>query len=960
MRIQNITPRIYLNNPIKFSSQENQTNTTCFSTIPFNTTFEARVDKGLTRFYEANVDRMPLTVKTFIEKLTDKTSKTPLQAQAEAFAALAGITTIAAIKSEFDEPLFSDLKDPSESKATRGILGVFRENRELLDLCNQSILRSGENFTVWLVKKIFLEAKTIEEINEDFNNEVNDEFKNLYLSKEKGEEPIKSSTLKALGIKMPEFEYQQSLRYTREGYSDLVGDKISQAQRDFYASLPIEERTARARKSVQKFENWWNSMTRSEQLDLIAFQLDEIEMLQKFNSSAIGKTRSTKKTHTEQVENINSSIPTTPKIKTESNLSRDDLFKIWAGNNLRLFEANLTDYDRQIIETKRESRRAEWWNTMSPQERTEYINKLRISAEPLKFAMIDAWNRNPDILIELSHTLKKNHFNRPLDVLYGTEEFNEFLSQTMTHFWESHPDFAERLGESIKESHERIKQAIDTGHFGLIKSEISKSRIKREKEVYNAVKNYREVFPEEIYESYPQYMKDFIDAYSDSEGVNIKLLPVKYVQEYFELVKKELPQEVTESWTKSLKKEKLTDMDYINIKKIRDLETFRIAVTSRALEATMADILYRCTQDPDVYLLSNADCKMAIKQVADGRENITIYSHKLNRTFDIPILQSEFDLKEIDKIYESYIEELPENATDAFVDHYFQLNYQKIRTYGEQAEIIEFLNSYLDEYKSSCRILFDNTDEYTPEIRSKFAEKFLNNLPEDIDRDLFYLKLQHPNDFIKEKRIHRLTNLMLKKYNFLPNEAKNLYSYELGKALRERATQELDNFEQFGCKPKKSPNENTKILMLNRVRFSTMHMIFTLAIEQTLADILYENCGNEEVYALSMEELLSNYESFMLIKKFPVKEPFQLSCQSLGRPVEITLKRRIQPYQISQKFNHYYEEIKDYLKEYFEEKQGLSKQEILYILNPDEDKERIDELTKKRIDATINDVIFGE
>jgi len=212
MRIQNITPRIYLNNPIKFSSQENQTNTTCFSTIPFNTTFEARVDKGLTRFYEANVDRMPLTVKTFIEKLTDKTSKTPLQAQAEAFAALAGITTIAAIKSEFDEPLFSDLKDPSESKATRGILGVFRENRELLDLCNQSILRSGENFTVWLVKKIFLEAKTIEEINEDFNNEVNDEFKNLYLSKE----------MLSPGDKSPEDIISALEKRTRKIQKDLI------------------------------------------------------------------------------------------------------------------------------------------------------------------------------------------------------------------------------------------------------------------------------------------------------------------------------------------------------------------------------------------------------------------------------------------------------------------------------------------------------------------------------------------------------------------------------------------------------------------------------------------------------------------------------------------------------------------------------------------------------------------
>lgn len=963
MRIEGIN-LITVFNKKKIEQGTNNSQTTMnFVTNPLQFTFEARVDKGLTRFYEANVDRMPKTVKRYIESLADKTSKTPLQAQATAFAALAGLTTVAGIKSMFDEELFQELKDPDESKATRGILNVYRENKELLKLCDQSILKNKENFTVWLVKKIFLEGKTIEEINVDLDSEMDVDFKALYKQKEGNENPLRATTLKALGIKLPAMEYLQSLRYTREGYSDFVGDKISQAQRDFYASLPIEERTARARKSVQNFENWWNSMTRSEQLDLIAFQVDEIAMLQKFNSSEIGKTRRTKKVEKEESAELGTNSSQQQKgvkVNVESSLSRDDLFKIWAGNNLKIFEANLTDYDRQVIEAKRESKRAEWWSSMSSEERTEYINKLRISAEPLRYAMIDAWNNNPDILIELSYALKKNHFNRPLDVLYGTEEFNEFMSQTMTNFWESHPDFAERLGESIKDSHEKIKQAMETGRFGMIKAEISKSRVKREKEVYSAVKNYREVLPEETYDSYPRYMQEFIDAYSNSEGVNIKLLPIKYVQEYFKLVENELPQDVTETWTKFLRKETLTEEDYNNIKKIRDLETPKIAITSRALEATIADILYSCTQNPDVYLFSNADCKIAIKQVADGRENITIYSHKLDRSFEIPVLKKDFDLKEIDKIYESYLEELPENATEAFVDHYFQLNYQKIRTYGQQAEIIEFLNSYLDEYKASCRILFDHTDDYTPEIRATFAQKFLNNLPEDIDRSLFYLRLQHPNDFIKEKRIHILTNLMLRKYNFLPNEAKNLYSYELAKALRESTLQDLDRFEQFVCKPKKTPDERSKNLMLDRIRFSTMHMIFTLALEQTLADILYEQSGNEDVYALSMEELLSNYEAFMLVKKFPVKESFQLSCQSLGRPVEVTLKRRIQPYQIAQKFNKYYVEINDYLKESFEEKQQLSKQELLYILNPDEGKERIDELTIKRINTTINDVIFGE
>ena len=182
------------------------------------------------RFYEVNKERMPRTVRLYIEKLPDKSVISPNRAQANAFAALAGATTITSILTAYpEEELFVDLKDPEESKATRGILSVLRENKDLFELYNKSILANNENLTVWLIKKIFLEAKTIEEINKDFITEMDEDFKSLYFLKEDSETPIKHSTLKSLGIKMPEFEYQQSLRYTRDGYSDFVGDKISQA-----------------------------------------------------------------------------------------------------------------------------------------------------------------------------------------------------------------------------------------------------------------------------------------------------------------------------------------------------------------------------------------------------------------------------------------------------------------------------------------------------------------------------------------------------------------------------------------------------------------------------------------------------------------------------------------------------------------------------------------------------------
>ena len=143
-------------------------------------------------------------------------------------------------------------------------------------------------------------------------------------------------------------------------------------------------------------------MSRSEKLDLIAEQATELEMLEKFNQSNIDKIRKPKSTSKTE--------PTIPKEKHEkisTSLSRDDLFKIWAGNNLKLFIESLTEYDKRRIDMKREQKRAEWWNSMSAQERTEYINGLKAASEPIRYAMIEAWNKNPDILAALSIAMKK-------------------------------------------------------------------------------------------------------------------------------------------------------------------------------------------------------------------------------------------------------------------------------------------------------------------------------------------------------------------------------------------------------------------------------------------------------------------------------------------------------------------------------------------------------------------------
>ena len=262
--------------------------------------FGTRVDKGLERFYEANKDRMPLPVKDYIESLENKKEMTPLEAQKNAFKYLESAKTIDDIKTAFSKySLFDNLKEPSETGATRGILVSVKENEELLSLSNQGVLKNNENLTVYLVKKIFLEAKTLDEINQELEQDLDSDFKTDFKFKNPDSKYIHSKTLKALGIELPEREYLNSLRYTKDGYSDYIGGIISERQRAFWESLSDEERTSRAKKSVERFEKWWASLTKNEILDMIADQVTAIEMLdiyKKENKQKTGKEKTSGKT----------------------------------------------------------------------------------------------------------------------------------------------------------------------------------------------------------------------------------------------------------------------------------------------------------------------------------------------------------------------------------------------------------------------------------------------------------------------------------------------------------------------------------------------------------------------------------------------------------------------------------------------------------------------------------------
>jgi len=231
---------------------------------------------SLERFYNVNKDRMPKTVKDHIENLPDINAQTPLEAHIEAFSLLADpeIQTADDVKFLFDEePLFANLKSVNETKAKRGFLYEARIMEETLKEAGESILNSGEDLTLYLLKKIFLEAKSLTDINKDLDKDLNPVFKR----EEKNY--MTYSAFESLGIELPANEYLTSLRTTDTDYSKKIGGLISEALKKSASkkskeasgqNLPKREVSDETREKMSKAQAArWEKLSDSERVDLI-------------------------------------------------------------------------------------------------------------------------------------------------------------------------------------------------------------------------------------------------------------------------------------------------------------------------------------------------------------------------------------------------------------------------------------------------------------------------------------------------------------------------------------------------------------------------------------------------------------------------------------------------------------------------------------------------------------------
>lgn len=848
--------------------------------------FEARVDKGLPRFYEENKDRMPHTVKTYIDTLPNKRGLSPLQAQYNAYKSIVYAKTTDEIKQAYpDEELFSELKSSSENKAKRGLLYEIKIMSDDLKKGGETVLPDDEDLSVYIVKKIFLEAKSLSEINEDLDKDLNPIFK------KEDKNYINYSTLETLGIKLPNQEYLTSLRFTRDGYSDEIGSKISEAQQKYYDSLTPEERAQRAKKSLSNIENWWNSLSDSDKKELLLSQDQELELLKKFQNR---KKTLTGEHPTQKKESASQqTIPQHPhqsKEKIRTSLSDDPLFLEWAEKNLKLYYENLSDEEKQQISEKRSQTMIARWNSMDEAQKADYIEKMQTGSEKQRFAMINAWNNCNDIRNHMSEFMRERNIHNIGNFIYRSKEYTEAQRNLMISFWSTYPEDAKKLGEEIKNSWAEINKAVENNSFEELKESIvvTQTRIKKD------LKKHRQSV--DMNPSLNNFAKIYRGAYS--------YLPEEYLQAYFNLASKTLDEKDLLIWGKILNGKTPAETERTTLAaKMKSIDDSVIFTEKRAMEQSLAEILYEATDEPEMFSLMFNDLNL----IAATSENMD-FSKRKSWSFEltsedqskkIVTMKKQPDFSKIDRLYRKYNKKLSDRDIDSIIKTNFIIAEEDMKKMEQP------LREFLANYGQAAMFIFGQNG--TEETKTAAYKKFQNLMPEELKQDGVHSEVLD-NSF--ENVVY---NKYSREYYFIPEEFRKFY-----------VSQMTENKTSSECKALlKSLNapKDKAIPPEEPRKFSTEFIRKRLAMEQALAESVYEQTDNPLAFALTYEQLAYFAKTLLQIPPSQFPQMFSLKYDEYDKNETIMLvKAPIDTSDLTSKYNKYKKELSPKGKSFLEEK----------------------------------------
>ena len=177
----------------------------------FDINFGARLNRTPANFYAQpfNKSGLPKSMKDYLnDDYEDRQNVPPAQMMKIVFEQINYADNLEEVKELFpDEPLFQNLRNEPNRKSRTGVLAEI----ELMRDENISLFKNGKNdLGMYLLKKIYLEGKSLKEINTDFSKDISSAYKGL--------SPIDYNTFSAYGIKMPNRGFWKSFLATRDDF----------------------------------------------------------------------------------------------------------------------------------------------------------------------------------------------------------------------------------------------------------------------------------------------------------------------------------------------------------------------------------------------------------------------------------------------------------------------------------------------------------------------------------------------------------------------------------------------------------------------------------------------------------------------------------------------------------------------------------------------------------------------
>lgn len=259
----------------------------------YNITF-GRLFRSPQNFYEQdfNEQNMPKTLHKYIYESYDtdfRRTIPPAQAmkQDEVFGKIKYAKNLDEVRKMFpDEPLFANLTSTPIRNSKSGVLGLLNLIKDDPDFKDKTLFKNGNNdLGMYILKKIYIEGKTLEEINKDFKKDISVYYKNDY--------DLEPKDYTAFGIKFPKKSFWNSFLATRD-------------DRNFkYVYIPREKST-----NGSKFHNAEHAHTTKPQQkkrfeDIKDWEIDKIaKAVLEGNGDAVETGKQLKKTNIKDKESL--------------------------------------------------------------------------------------------------------------------------------------------------------------------------------------------------------------------------------------------------------------------------------------------------------------------------------------------------------------------------------------------------------------------------------------------------------------------------------------------------------------------------------------------------------------------------------------------------------------------------------------------------------------------------------